>query len=1435
MKHLIKSILLLLALLLPATSSAYDFQVNGIYYNKSGTNATVTYKSYSNGTYSSDYSGSVTIPSTVTYGGTTYTVTSIGSYAFNNCTELTNISIPNSVTSIGGSAFYGCMSITGVLTIPNSVTFIGREAFYGCSGLSGELSIPNTVTQISTQAFSYCSGLTSVIIPNSITSIEPYAFAGCTALNSVVMGSSVASIDYNAFSNCSSLTSVHISDLKAWCKIAFITYDSNPLYYAHHLFLNGVEIKDLVIPSTITAIGNFAFYNCYGLTSVTIPNSVTSIGSSSFLGCSSLKNVTIGNFVTSIGSTSFYGCSGLTSVSIPSSVTSIGNSAFNNCSNLRTLIWNAINCTSIGGYAFNTSLTTLQFGNAVEHIPAGLPSLSMSGKTLLLPNSVKTIDSGAFTGSCGAVVIGDNIENIAAGSFPTGISVAYATPTEPRPCEEGAFANPQTLYVPSGSKMKYFTSEGWSEFANIVEGEYVRATSITLNKSSVALSKGGTQQLNATIWPSNASASSVTWLSMNPAVATVSSSGKVTAIAMGETDIVAMVDNVRATCHVTVTPVMVNSLTLSDTQLNLAPDDMYTLTANVLPTNADNKTLEWIIPDNNVIVTQVVNNTRLNIGAIGTGSVTITVRTTDGSNLSSTCTVNVQVSATSVALNMTSAEMTVGGVLQLTATVLPTNATNRTVTWKSSNTSIATVNSSGLVTAKSPGSAIITATTTDGTNLSATCSLLVKQNIVYASSISLNKSSAKLVAGQQMQLLATVLPENTTNKTVTWSSSNSSIATVNSEGEVTAIAPGTVTITAKTSDGTNLAATCVLTVMDYTFSIDDMEAYAGTTVTIPINVTNTDILKTFMFDLHYPEGFRVISYTKTDRMTQGSSIFVRDFPDDHYMRYISANFESNFVVEAGDGPIMNIRLRIPDNASGEYVVSLKGIEVSTTSDVTGCKLSDNDAVLTVHEAVQATSIQLNQVNAVLNKDQTLQLTATVLPDNTTDKSVTWSSSDTSVASVDENGMVTALAAGTTTITVTTMDGSNLSASCEVTVVEDISNYDNYLSINDINAFRGETIVIPVAMINESTIISFQTDIFLPDGLELVQEDGSYLVDPSDRMTRTHSIMSELVSSGAIRVVCYSSNYKPFTGNSGDDLFYITVKVADDATEGDYTISLRNTLFTTNGFDEIAGPDVTSIVHVNPYLMGDANGSGTVTVTDVVVTSQYVLELNPQPFIFEAADVNSDNNITVTDVTRIAWMVLNPNQNALMRAPALYNNGDIMSGKNITLMPGETRTVSILLDNVMDYSAFQFDLNLPTGLTATNFQLTDRASNHAFDVNVLSNGKTRALCYSPALEIINGHNGALLTFDVTASSAIEGAIEVDNIELVTSACQTVKLNDFAIGVNAVTSVNELAKGKTIARVDYFNMAGQQIDQPDGGVTLVVTTYTDGTRTTNKIIR
>ena len=316
-------------------ASAYDFMVDGLCYNKvSGTSVSVTcYQNPINGMTWNDerpaYPYDVKLPE--------------------------ELVIPPYV-SCGGKTY--------------TVTSIGNYALYYCYLKS--VTIPNTVKSIGGNAIGRNEYLRTVTIPSSVTSIGSYAFS-------------------SSFTHASG-AKVEISDLAAWCGISFGNSGSNPLYYADHLYLNGSEVKDLVIPNTITSINNYAFSGCSGLTSVTIPNSVTSIGDyafrfcsglksitipnsvtsigeSAFWACSGLKSVTIGNSVTSVGDYAFYGCSGLTSVTIPNSVTSIGNHSFQNCSGLTSVtIGNSV--TSIGNYAFDgcSGLTSVTIGNSVTSI-----------------------------------------------------------------------------------------------------------------------------------------------------------------------------------------------------------------------------------------------------------------------------------------------------------------------------------------------------------------------------------------------------------------------------------------------------------------------------------------------------------------------------------------------------------------------------------------------------------------------------------------------------------------------------------------------------------------------------------------------------------------------------------------------------------------------------------------------------------------------------------------------------------------------------------------------------------------------------------------------------------------------------------------------------------------------------------------------------------
>jgi len=287
-------------------------------------------------------------------------LTSIENNAFSGCTNLTSIVIPNSVKSIGEEIVYGCTNLASLdipnsvttigayafwnsglteLSIPNSVTSIGRFALAGCASLNS-CTISNSVTSIPQSMFQGCSSLSTIIIPNSVTRIEEQAFKGCSTLSSITIGTAVTNINgYYTFDGCNSL-SVNILDLTAWFSISFETSASNPLAKAHHLYLNGNEITNLVIPNSVTNINDFAFYDCDGLMSVTIPNSVTSIGEKSFNSCSGLTSVSIPNSVTTIGNYAFSGCSYLTSVTLGNSITNIGEHSFDNCSRLTSLFVN---------------------------------------------------------------------------------------------------------------------------------------------------------------------------------------------------------------------------------------------------------------------------------------------------------------------------------------------------------------------------------------------------------------------------------------------------------------------------------------------------------------------------------------------------------------------------------------------------------------------------------------------------------------------------------------------------------------------------------------------------------------------------------------------------------------------------------------------------------------------------------------------------------------------------------------------------------------------------------------------------------------------------------------------------------------------------------------------------------------------------------------
>ncbi len=369
---------------------AYDFKSGDLYYNITSSffnTAEVTYKIQ----FSSDgYDGltSVTIPTTVTYNGTIYSVTSIGEFAFYYCTGLTSITIPNSVTSIGAGAFEGCTGLTSV-TIPESVTSISWSAFsnvpnivyngtatgspWGARSVNGYIDGDLVYADAgkTTLLAGYTTATGAITIPESVTSIGSSAFYNCTSLTSIAIPNSVTSIGGDAFGNTAWYSNqpdgvVYINKVLYKYKGTMpqgtsIAIKEGTISISSFAFYNCTSLTSITIPNSVTSIGEKAFYNCTSLTSITIPNSVTSIGEKAFYYCTGLTSVTIPNSVTSIGSSAFRGCTGLTSITIPNSVTSIGESAFYNCQGLTTVtIGNSV--TSIGSYAFKdcTGLNSIQ-------------------------------------------------------------------------------------------------------------------------------------------------------------------------------------------------------------------------------------------------------------------------------------------------------------------------------------------------------------------------------------------------------------------------------------------------------------------------------------------------------------------------------------------------------------------------------------------------------------------------------------------------------------------------------------------------------------------------------------------------------------------------------------------------------------------------------------------------------------------------------------------------------------------------------------------------------------------------------------------------------------------------------------------------------------------------------------------------------------------
>ena len=540
------------------------------------------------------------------------------------------------------------------------------------------------------------------------------------------------------------------------------------------------------------------------------------------------------------------------------------------------------------------------------------------------------------------------------------------------------------------------TTEDGGKTATCEVTTTVPVTGVTLDKTSATMVEGDQLDLVATVTPDNATEQSVTWSSDKEDIAIVNGSGKVTAKAPGVAVItVTTVDGSKtATCQITVEKkiILPTSISMAASLGFVDGGEAQTLTATVLPADADDKTIVWSSSNENVAT--VVDGV---VTPVGVGNCVITAKCVADNNVTAECAVTVTastVAVTGVSLDQATLEITEGEHASLKATVTPADATNQNLIWSSDAEAIATVEN-GVVNAVKAGSAVITVKTEDG-DFTASCIVMVNAAVIAVEGVTLDKESVDLTVGGDITLTATVKPDDATDKEVSWTTSNDKVATVEN-GKVTAVGAGDATITVTTKDG-GFTATCKVTVTNAVIAVtgvtldkESAELTIGQTLKLvaevaPENASNKTV--TWSSDAS--------SIAKVDQSGTVTAI---------------AEGSATITVETEDG------------------------EFFATCDVT-----------VVAGTVAVSGVTVSPTSVSLKVDETASLKATVEPAEATDKTVSWSSSAPEIASVDDNGTITAHAEGSATITVTTTDGKK-TATCAVTVVDDAAVVVSAIELN----------------------------------------------------------------------------------------------------------------------------------------------------------------------------------------------------------------------------------------------------------------------------------------------------------------------------------------------------------------------------------------------------
>lgn len=1140
------------------------FEYNGVYYERtskvwSGGDHTLDFDVYVTTPMSGSmqvfgyYSGDIVIPAQFVMGGYTYHVVEIGDNAFTNCINLTSLTLPNTIKKIGVRSFFFAYELTD-LTLPNSIKEIEQEAFRECKNLTS-IVIPDSVITIATKTFYHCENLKDITIGNSVTTIATDAFTGCSKLTNVTWNA-IDCQNIILFSSPKMVKSFTFGPAVTWipdgcCQnlvnLNKIDLNCTMLEYIGEKSFQNTAIRTIAIPSSVRSIKQYAFAGCANLSAVNIPEGVTVIQQGVFSG-SGITSAILPERITSIEPYAYANCQSLAIVEIPQNITTI-NHVFDSCGNIKQVTWNAKNCI---GADFGPSIEKFTFGESVQIIPWNICKNMTKLTSIVVPNSVEQIYTGAFKGcsSVTSIHLGKNVRKIGNYAFEGTKISTLVIPDLVDTIGGSAFANSSLLSsVVVGKNVKYIDGyafgnctnlktifnystllfvRGYSDGAialyateiyNQMEkvGDFLFANqsgykliAYTGNDSEISLPasfRGHDYTIRKGVFNNNLNLTSVT-------------------IPNGLTHIG---DSVFASCSNLATISIPNSMEeigknafagcVSLTKVNLgsglqqlgqyAFNGCTGLTELIFGSSIQTIGLNAFNGCNGITAITcmsttppvLANSTVSHISAsipvnIPAGTAPAYQAATGWSHFTNYIQTGL-VAATGITVSSTKLNMAIHDEEVLTATILPSNATYKSYTWSSSNPQVADIQGR-VVKAKSAGSCVLTCTSTDG-GYTATCTVTVAANAVFATGMRIRGSvyvnGDAVVPYQEFSegdtlsfmelgigyITADVLPNNVTNGNIDFMSSDPSVASVElwshnyftSSLKIKPHRPGIATITITTLDGSNISRNIIVKitpnptihVIGVSLSPKTLTIEAGTTDTLhatilPVNATNQ-----YLYRSSSPWGkLSVNNGVVTAKSSSGTAVVKCQTSDGSFVDScivtivvpvtgvalnktdIELSVNSYFITE-------QLRTKFtPTGASNKNVIWTSEDESIATVTETGlvtavgpgtttitCTTEDGGytarCTVTVKGTVVAvTGVSLNKTSLSMNIGDTQTLTATVTPSNAANKNVSWSTSNSAVATVSETGFITAIASGTAMITCTTVSG-NYSASCSVTVTD----------------------------------------------------------------------------------------------------------------------------------------------------------------------------------------------------------------------------------------------------------------------------------------------------------------------------------------------------------------------------------------------------------------